>query len=91
VAATQYDLETSYRAALQRVVAYRAALDDFEQNTNPVVVQTLQIADNQLKNGAINYVEWTLSATQAFAIRMEYVDLLQQYHQALVALEYFVY
>jgi outer membrane protein TolC len=44
-----------------------------------------------LKNGAINYVEWTLSATQAFAIRMEYVDLLQQYHQALVALEYFVY
>lgn len=91
VAATQYDLETSYRAALQRVVAYRAALDDFEQNTNPVVAQTLQIADNQLKNGAINYVEWTLSATQAFAIRMEYVDLLQQYHQALVALEYFVY
>lgn len=86
--AAQHDLSVRRAAALQVFEAQLAALEDFEKRTRPAAQRLLQIADNQLKNGEINYLEWSLHVSQAVATQLEYANLLRQYNQAVVALDY---
>jgi len=86
--AAQHDWEMRRTAAVQVFEAQRAALEDFEKNMRPSASRLLQIADSQLKNGEINYLEWSLHVSQAVAVRLEYAELLRQYNQAVVHLDY---
>ena len=87
--AARYALEQRYRHAQQTFEKCRAALESFEQQTQPLAAKVLQTAGSQLKNGEINYLEWTLAVGRALEARLEYADLLRQYNQAAAALLYF--
>lgn len=86
--AAQYDLDTRYQAAIQTFERYQEALLTYERDTRPMVEGLLQMADNQLKNGEINYLEWMITLQQVVAARTEYAELMLQYNRAAVMLDH---
>ena len=86
---TQYELDTRYQAAVQTFDMYRVALQSYERDTRPMMESLLQTAENQLKNGEINYLEWMINIQQVVSARTEYAELLLQYNRAAVILDHF--
>lgn len=46
----------------------------------------LKTANNQFYNGEINYLEWTLLATQSFDIQNKYIDRLKELNDKIIEL-----
>jgi cobalt-zinc-cadmium resistance protein CzcA len=45
-------------------------------------------ANKKFAQGEINYLEWNLLLNQAMSIQMEYFDVLRQYNQTIIQLNY---
>ncbi|MFN4257009.1 MAG: CusA/CzcA family heavy metal efflux RND transporter [Saprospiraceae bacterium] len=81
LAAAKFDLETRRLALLAEREKHRAALADFEKTTLPAAERLLQTAENQLKNGAINYLEWSVFARRYLDALSERAELQHQFEQ----------
>ncbi|WP_020602498.1 CusA/CzcA family heavy metal efflux RND transporter [Spirosoma spitsbergense] len=91
----QTELATQRRAlqqqgtlAFQQYEQYRTALAYYEQNG---LAQARLILDNARKafgGGDIGYVEFSLALQQSLTIRASYLDLLNQYNQSVLYIEY---
>jgi cobalt-zinc-cadmium resistance protein CzcA len=74
---------TGYRQLLERVGYYR---DSAVPNAELVVLT----ATRQLREGAINYLEWSQLIAQATLIRSEYLDTIANLNQNAIELDYFL-
>ncbi len=73
-------LQNEHHKNLQVVKNYESVLI---QSADGVVVT----ADEQLKKGEINYLEWTMIITQTLQTRLQYLDALQQLNTTAFQLE----
>jgi cobalt-zinc-cadmium resistance protein CzcA len=73
--------------ALRQVQKYRVSLDYYQGigliNSN-VIIDT---ADKQFSGGEINYLQWVILVDQAISIRNEYLDMLNNYNQAVIQVQ----
>ena len=86
----QFALTQQLTQAVQQYEQYRDALTYYEQNglAQAGLIQTN--ARRAFSNGDIGYVEFSLAIQQALTIRSNYLDLLSQYNQSILYINYLV-
>lgn len=88
LASQQQALQQQLSQAISQYEQYRSALTYYEQNG---LAQARLILDNARKafsGGDIGYVEFSLAIQQSLTIRSSYLDLLNQYNQSVLYIEY---
>ena len=84
----QFALGQQVTQAVQQFNQYRDALAYYEQNGLPQAELIQTQARRAFGGGDIGYVEFSLALQQALTIRSNYLDLLHQYDQAVLYINY---
>ncbi|MCB0517380.1 MAG: CusA/CzcA family heavy metal efflux RND transporter [Lewinellaceae bacterium] len=81
-------LEGQYRQALQEYEKQRTALDYFEQTALPTADLLLNNAQKAFRAGDVGYLEYVQALTRANDIRLGYLETLNGYNGAVIAMEW---
>jgi cobalt-zinc-cadmium resistance protein CzcA len=84
----QLNLQRQVNGAMQQYEQYRQALQYYEQNGLTQATLILNNARKAFQGGDIGYVEFSLALQQSLTIRTSYLDLLNQYNQSVLYIEY---
>ncbi|GAB3997173.1 CusA/CzcA family heavy metal efflux RND transporter [Spirosoma daeguense] len=84
----RFELDQQLRQAVQQYNKYREALTYYEQNGLQQATLIQQNARRAFNAGDIGYVEFSLALQQAFTIRSNFLDLLNQYNQSVLYINY---
>lgn len=86
--AIRLSLEGQLRSLTQQYEKYRSSLAYYKQNALPQATLLLKQAQKGFKSGNIDYVEYLQGLTQALTVRMNYLDILNEYNQTLIQTEF---
>ncbi|MBI5915827.1 MAG: CusA/CzcA family heavy metal efflux RND transporter [Bacteroidetes bacterium] len=81
-------LEGQYRQTLQEYEKQRTALDYFEQTALPTAALLLNNAQKAFRAGDVGYLEYVQALTRANDIRLGYLETLDGYNEAVIAIEW---
>ena len=84
----QFALQRQLTQAAQQYTLYRSALTYYEANGLNQADLILTNARRAFSGGDIGYVEFSLALGQALTIRSNYLDLLNQYNQSVLYINY---
>ncbi|AKD56190.1 CusA/CzcA family heavy metal efflux RND transporter [Spirosoma radiotolerans] len=84
----QFALSQQMTQAVQQYQQYRDALTYYEQNGLNQAGLIQNNARRAFSSGDIGYVEFSLALQQALTIRSNYLDLLNQYNQSVLYINY---
>ncbi|GAB4025423.1 CusA/CzcA family heavy metal efflux RND transporter [Spirosoma koreense] len=84
----QFTLNQQLKQAVQQYGQYQQALTYYETNGLPQAQLIQTNARRTFSSGDIGYVEFSLALQQAFTIRSNYLDLLNQYNQSVLYINY---
>lgn len=80
--------ETEYQTVLSKYESANKVLDYFEtkglDNANTITT----VANKQLANGEINYLEWVILINQSVTIQNDYINALYLYNESVIQLNY---
>ncbi len=80
-------LQTQLQNARQQVQKYNNSLNYYEKQGLKSADLIISTANKQFSGGDIDYLQWVLLVDQAVNIRSEYLNMLQQYNQAVIELQ----
>ncbi|MFD2247862.1 CusA/CzcA family heavy metal efflux RND transporter [Pontibacter ruber] len=80
-------LETELRKALEQYRLANENLSYFEQTALPNAKSIITTADEQFRNGEIDYLEWVLLTNQAITLRTNYLDAVRSYNQSIMEIK----
>jgi cobalt-zinc-cadmium resistance protein CzcA len=80
---------TDYKQAFIHFTKNLETVAYYETSANKNAETILTIADNQFKNGDINYLEWVLLTNNAITIQSEYIDALQKLNESIIKINSF--
>ncbi|SOD95190.1 CusA/CzcA family heavy metal efflux RND transporter [Spirosoma fluviale] len=83
----QRNLQGELSAAVGDVRKQQASLTYYEQTGLPVARRLAEGAEKAFRAGEANYLEYAQALTRAIQTRTGYLDTINQYNQAVVALE----
>ncbi len=81
-------LEGQYRQALQEYEKQRTALDYFEQSALTTADLLLNNAQKAFRAGDVAYLEFVQAVSRAHDIRLAYLDALDRFNEAVIAIEF---
>ena len=84
----QFALERQLEQGVQQYIQLRDALASYEQQALPQAALIQTNARRAFSGGDIGYVEFTLALQQALTIRTNHLDLLSQYNQSVLYINY---
>ncbi|GAB2565199.1 CusA/CzcA family heavy metal efflux RND transporter [Spirosoma aerophilum] len=84
----RFALDQQVQQALRQYDQYRSALTYYEANGLGQADLILTNARRAFSGGDIGYVEFSLALGQALTIRSNYLDLLNQYNQSVLYINY---
>ena len=77
-----------YERVVQDYLKYKYTLETYEANALPQAELILSNATKSFEGGAIDYVEYIQGLTNALEIKNSYLNILYQYNQSIIAIEY---
>jgi cobalt-zinc-cadmium resistance protein CzcA len=94
IARSNYDynqqyLQGHYAQVVQQFLKYQTGLQFYRQNALPQANLITSQAGKAFRSGEIGYPEYMQALNRALTIRTEHLDLLNQYNQAVIELEFF--
>lgn len=84
----RFALEQQLQQAIRQYEQYRDALTYYETNGLPQATLIQTNARRAFSSGDIGYVEFSLAIQQALTIRSNYLDLLNQFNQSILYINY---
>lgn len=92
IAINNYDFEiVRSRAELEKrfrdLNRYAELISLFEQKSLDQVEQIISDSNKSLQAGEINYFEWVLSVSQAYELKTDYINLVNEYNQTVINIE----
>jgi len=78
----------AYERVVQDYFKYKAAIEYYENNALPQAELILSNSKKSFENGAIDYVEYIQSLNNGIEIKSNYLTLLMQYNQSIIAIEH---
>lgn len=81
-------LEAEYERVYQDYIKYKTTLDYYEKTALSQADLILTNSKKSFDNGAINYVEYVQGLNTGIEIKNKYIQVLAQYNQAVIAIEY---
>jgi cobalt-zinc-cadmium resistance protein CzcA len=82
------NLEGQYKQAIEQYLKFKNSLNYYQQNGLPTADLIIQNAQKGFQSGAIGYVEVFQALNQALSVKFSYLDVLNEYNQALISIEY---
>ena len=77
-----------YERVVQDYLKYRYTLETYETNALPQAELILSNATKSFEGGAIDYVEYIQGLNNGLEIKNNYLNILNQYNQSIIAIEY---
>jgi len=81
-------LQGEYERVTQDYFKYRSTLEYYENNALPQADLILSSARKSFENGAIDYVEYIQGLNTGIDIKSNFLNILNQYNQSIIAIEY---
>ncbi len=85
----QKTIQGQYAQLVQQYLQYQASLQFYQQNALPQANLITSNATVAFRTGEIGYLEFIQALNRAQTIRTEHLELLNQYNQAVIAVEFF--
>ena len=76
-----------FQTLLQEYLKYKSSLEFYEKTALPQSELIIQQAGKSYKSGNIDYVEYVLSLDKALEIKADYLQMLDQYNQSVIAID----
>lgn len=80
-------LQGDLSVAVQEIRKQQASLGYYDQTGLPVALQLAEGARKAFRAGEIGYVEYSQALTRSYQTRLNYLDSINGYNQAVIALE----
>lgn len=77
-----------YERVVQDYLKYKYTLETYETNALPQAELILKNATKSFEGGAIDYVEYIQGLNNGLEIKNNYLNILNQYNQSIIAIEY---
>ncbi len=87
----QVVLNTQYMALNAKLIKQEKALKYYEEEGTMLSDEILKTATLSFKNGEINYFQYILSLENAYEIKLDYLNSLNNYNQTVIAINYLTY
>jgi cobalt-zinc-cadmium resistance protein CzcA len=87
LAYNQRNLQGELAAAVQEIRKQQTSLAYYEQTGLPVARRLAEGAEKAFRAGEAGYLEYAQALTRSYQARTTYLDTINQYNQAVVALE----
>lgn len=81
-------LQAELEDAHQQLSKNKEIVQDFENNALKNAREITQTLNKQLQKGEINYLEWTMLNQQALALRMDYLNAINNLNNSIIELNY---
>jgi cobalt-zinc-cadmium resistance protein CzcA len=81
-------LLSEYERVVQDYYKFKVSLEYFENNALPQAELILSNSTKSFDNGAISYVEYIQSLNTGIDIKSNYLTLLMQYNESIIAIEF---
>lgn len=86
--ATSNELEGRLQSLIQQYQKFQNSLEYYQRNALPQAKLILRQSQKGFKSGDIGYVEYTQGLSRALSIRFNYLDILNQYNQTIIQIEF---
>lgn len=83
-----HSLKAEFEAAYKKYITQSAIVKYFEETALPNAFTITKAANDQFKNGDINYLEWTMLINNATAIQSNYAEAVNELNQTIIQLNY---
>ncbi|MGJ8661602.1 MAG: efflux RND transporter permease subunit, partial [Bacteroidota bacterium] len=77
-----------YERVVQDYLKYKYTIETYETNALPQAELILSNATKSFESGSIDYVEYIQGLNNGLEIKNNYLNLLNQYNQSIIAIEY---
>lgn len=87
----EVQLNIEYMALNAELTKQEKALKYYEDEGTALSDEILKTATLSFKNGEINYFQYILSLENAYEIKLDYLNSLNEYNQTVIAINYLTY
>ena len=87
----EVQLNIEYMALNAELIKQEKALKYYEDEGTALSDEILKTATLSFKNGEINYFQYILSLENAYEIKLDYLNSLNEYNQTVIAINYLTY
>lgn len=87
----EIQLNIEYMALNAELIKQEKALKYYEDEGTVLSDEILKTATLSFKNGEINYFQYILSLENAYEIKLDYLNSLNEYNQTVIAINYLTY
>ena len=84
----KYRLNSHYLALKNTLIKFEKALDYYEVEGTELSDEILKAAESGFKNGDIDFFQYILSVENAYEIKLDYLDNLNEYNQTVIKINY---
>ncbi|PAM93931.1 CusA/CzcA family heavy metal efflux RND transporter [Flavobacterium sp. IR1] len=85
--ALKIEVSTQTKNAAQEVQKFEKSVHYYENEGLANAQTIIEAANSQLQNGDIDYLQWVLVVNQAVTIKNEYLDTVNNFNKAVIALQ----
>ncbi|MEQ9303069.1 MAG: efflux RND transporter permease subunit, partial [Marinoscillum sp.] len=82
------ELEGRLQSLLQQYYKFQNSLSYYQTNALPQAELILNQAQKGFQSGDIGYVEYTQGLNRSLSVRFNYLDILNQYNQTIIQIEF---
>lgn len=86
----QKNLEGQYNQAFQAYLKFKNSLEYYEKNALPTADIITQHALKNYQSGNMGYMELSQGLNRALSIQANYLNIVQQYNQAIINIEFLI-
>ena len=86
--ATSNELEGRLESLIQQYQKFQNSLEYYQLNALPQAELILKQAQKGFESGDIGYVEYTQGLSRALSVQFNYLDILNQYNQTIIQIEF---
>ncbi len=87
----EVQLNIEYASLNAELIKQEKALKYYEDEGTALSDEILKTATVSFKNGEINYFQYILSLENAYEIKLDYLNSLNEYNQTVIAINYLTY
>ncbi|WP_019671220.1 CusA/CzcA family heavy metal efflux RND transporter [Eudoraea adriatica] len=87
----EVQLKFQYLSLNAELIKQEKALKYYEEEGTSLSDEILKTATVSFKNGEINYFQYILSLENAYQIKLDYLNSLNEYNQTIIAINYLTY
>lgn len=85
---TGFQINNRFRQLHSTLIRHQQGIDYYEKSGLTQASLMIKQADLAYRHGEINYLEWTVLMNNAVQIQLQYINVIQQYNETIIELEY---